>query len=141
MLVPEAVGGLVQLTVADLSFISLRLVLPALVACTEPDGDLVPMVKPQFEVGRDAVGHGVVRDPRLRARAVLEVADAAATCGLGVSGVTVSPLPGPSGNVEFFLWLRRDAPPVDPEAVYAAAAVRSDVDGAEIGGSDVDGER
>jgi 23S rRNA (cytidine1920-2'-O)/16S rRNA (cytidine1409-2'-O)-methyltransferase len=128
-LVPEAIGGPVQLTVADLSFISLRLVLPALLACTEPGGDLVPMVKPQFEVGRDAVGDGVVRDPELRARAVLDVAAAAATCGLGVAGVTASPLPGPSGNIEFFLWLRRDAPPVDPETVFAVAAARSDVDG------------
>src|SRR6185369_11041724 len=52
-LTPEAIGGPVALTVADLSFISLRLVLPALVACTEPHGDLIPMVKPQFEVGRE----------------------------------------------------------------------------------------
>jgi 23S rRNA (cytidine1920-2'-O)/16S rRNA (cytidine1409-2'-O)-methyltransferase len=86
------------------------------------------MVKPQFEVGRDAVGDGVVRDPQLRASAVLDVAAAAARSGLGVAGVAVSPLPGPSGNVEFFLWLRRDAPPVDRDAVYAAAA-KSDVDG------------
>jgi 23S rRNA (cytidine1920-2'-O)/16S rRNA (cytidine1409-2'-O)-methyltransferase len=128
-LVPEAIGGPVELTVADLSFISLRLVLPALVACTEAGGDLVPMVKPQFEVGRDAVGDGVVRDPALRAQAVLDVAESAAACGLGVSGVTVSPLPGPSGNVEFFLWLRRDAPPVDRDAVLTAAGVMSDVDG------------
>src|SRR6476660_5121962 len=72
-LTPDVIGGPVGLTVADLSFISLRLVLPALLACTEPDGDLVPMVKPQFEVGREQVGDGVVRDPALRADAVLEV--------------------------------------------------------------------
>ena len=78
------------------------------------------MVKPQFEVGRDGVGRGgVVRDPQLRAGAVLDVASAAAELGLGVAGVTVSPLPGPSGNVEFFLWLRRDAPPVDAARVEA----------------------
>lgn len=117
-LTPESIGGPVELTVADLSFISLRLVLPALVACTVPGGDVVPMVKPQFEVGRDGVGKGgVVRDPSLRARAVLDVAEAAYDLGLGVAGVTVSPLPGPSGNVEFFLWLRRGAPPVDPAVV------------------------
>jgi 23S rRNA (cytidine1920-2'-O)/16S rRNA (cytidine1409-2'-O)-methyltransferase len=121
-LTPEAIGGTVDLTVADLSFISLRLVLPALVACTGPDGDLVPMVKPQFEVGRERVGAGgVVRDPELRAEAVLDVADAAAALGLGVAGVVRSPLPGPSGNVEFFLWLRRDAPPVNQEAVRRVA--------------------
>ncbi|NJC71811.1 TlyA family RNA methyltransferase [Planosporangium thailandense] len=121
-LTPEAIGGTVDLTVADLSFISLRLVLPALAACTAPDGDLVPMVKPQFEVGRERVGAGgVVRDPQVRADAVLDVAAAAGELGLGVAGVVHSPLPGPSGNIEFFLWLRRDAPPVNPEAVRRVA--------------------
>jgi 23S rRNA (cytidine1920-2'-O)/16S rRNA (cytidine1409-2'-O)-methyltransferase len=119
-LTPDQIGGPVSLTVADLSFISLRLVLPALAACTAPDGDLVPMVKPQFEVGRDGIGErGVVRSLELRASAVLDVAATAAELGLGVAGVTVSPLPGPQGNVEFFLWLRRDAPPVDPTAVIS----------------------
>ena len=113
-LTPEAIGGPVELTVADLSFISLRLVLPALAACTEPDGDLALMVKPQFEVGKERVGAGgVVRDWRLRAEAVMDVAAAAAELGLGVAGVTASPLPGPSGNVEFFVWFRRDAAPAD----------------------------
>jgi 23S rRNA (cytidine1920-2'-O)/16S rRNA (cytidine1409-2'-O)-methyltransferase len=113
-LTADQIGGPVELTVADLSFISLRLVLPALAACTVPDGDLVPMVKPQFEVGRERVGPGgVVRDPGLRATAVLDVAGYAAGLGFGVAGVVASPLPGPSGNVEFFLWLRRDAPPAD----------------------------
>jgi len=115
---PDQLGGPVQLTVADLSFISLRLVLPALAACTDPGGDLLPMVKPQFEVGRDRLGAGgVVREPALRSEAVLGVADAAGMLGLGVAGVVPSPLPGPSGNVEFFLWLRRGAPPVDPSEV------------------------
>ena len=119
-LTPQAIGGPVDLTVADLSFISLRLVLPALAACTAPDGDLVPMVKPQFEVGRAQVGAGgVVRDPQLHARAVLDVAEAGSALGLGVAGVARSPLPGPSGNVEFFLWLRRGAPPADEAAVFA----------------------
>jgi 23S rRNA (cytidine1920-2'-O)/16S rRNA (cytidine1409-2'-O)-methyltransferase len=116
---PEQIGGRVGLTVADLSFISLRIILKNLVECTEPDGDIVPMVKPQFEVGRDRVGAGgVVRDPALRAEAVLDVARAAENFGLGVVGVVASPLPGPSGNVEFFLWLRADAPPVDPDLVH-----------------------
>jgi 23S rRNA (cytidine1920-2'-O)/16S rRNA (cytidine1409-2'-O)-methyltransferase len=119
-LAPEAIGGQVGLTVADLSFISLRLVLPALAGCTEAEGDLALMVKPQFEVGKERVGAGgVVRDPALRAEAVLDVAAAARAEGLGVAGVVASPLPGPSGNVEFFLWLRRDAPEVDAEQVRA----------------------
>jgi 23S rRNA (cytidine1920-2'-O)/16S rRNA (cytidine1409-2'-O)-methyltransferase len=122
-LTPEAIGGPVDLTVADLAFISLRVVLPALARCTHSDGDLLPMVKPQFEVGRQRVGAGgVVRDPELRAAAVLDVAGAAADLGLGVAGVVASPLPGPAGNVELFLWLRRDAPPADPAAVRHAVA-------------------
>jgi 23S rRNA (cytidine1920-2'-O)/16S rRNA (cytidine1409-2'-O)-methyltransferase len=122
-LTPDLIGGVVDLTVADLSFISLRLVLPALAACTAPDGDLALMVKPQFEVGRERVGPGgVVRDPELRAEAVLDVAAAAGGLGLGVAGVTASPLPGPSGNVEFFVWFRRDAPPAVPERVRAVVA-------------------
>jgi 23S rRNA (cytidine1920-2'-O)/16S rRNA (cytidine1409-2'-O)-methyltransferase len=122
-LTPEAIGGPVDLTVADLSFISLRLVLPALAACTRPEGDLALMVKPQFEVGRERVGAGgVVRDAETRTRAVLEVCGAAAALNLGVAGVTASPLPGPSGNVEFFVWFRRDASPADPDRIRAVVA-------------------
>ena len=91
---------------ADLSFISLRTVLPALAACTS--GILLPMVKPQFEVGRQRLGAGgVVRDPALRLAALRDVAAAARELGLRLSGAVASPLPGPSGNVEFFLCLRR----------------------------------
>jgi len=122
-LTPDAVGGTVDLTVGDLSFISLRLVLPALRVCTSTDGDLVLMVKPQFEVGKERVGSGgVVRDPELRAQAVLAVAGTAADLGLGLAGVVASPLPGPSGNVEFFVWLRQDAPAPDETVVRAAVA-------------------
>ena len=104
---PDDIGGAAQVTVADLSFISLRLVLPALTACTRPDGWLLPMVKPQFEVGKSRVGpKGVVRQPALRAEAVAAVATAAAELDWLTVGVTVSPLPGPSGNVEFFCALR-----------------------------------
>jgi 23S rRNA (cytidine1920-2'-O)/16S rRNA (cytidine1409-2'-O)-methyltransferase len=107
-LTPEAIGGPVDLVVGDLSFISLELVLDALLGVTAADGDLALMVKPQFEVGKDRVGKGgVVRDLALRAEAVTSVADAAARRGWGARSVTTSPLPGPAGNVEFFLWLRR----------------------------------
>lgn len=121
-LTAAAIGGAVDLVVADLSFISLRLVLPALAGCARAEADLLPMVKPQFELGRGRVGAGVVRDPVDRATAVLDVAHSAADLGLGVAGIARSPLPGPAGNVEFFLWLRRDAGPVDPAAVAAAVA-------------------
>lgn len=107
----ETIGGRVDLVVADLSFISLKLVLPAFVACVAPGGDLLPMVKPQFEVGKDRVGSGgVVRDPALRAEAVLDVAREAQRQGLRTLGAVASPLPGPSGNVEYFLWLRAGEP-------------------------------
>ena len=109
---PAIVGGSVDLVVADLSFISLRKVLPGLVGCVAGDGDLLLMVKPQFEVGRGRVGaDGVVRSPDLRAEAVAGVADSAAELGFGVAGASVSRLPGPAGNIEYFLWCRRDAGP------------------------------
>ncbi len=105
-LTPQLVGGLVELLVADLSFISLTLVLPALQGCVEERGDLVLMVKPQFEVGRDRLpSGGVVRDPEDRRNAVRQVTDRASRLELGVHGVVASPLPGPSGNVEYFVWL------------------------------------
>ncbi|KNB50281.1 TlyA family RNA methyltransferase [Streptomyces caatingaensis] len=116
-------GKPVDLVVGDLSFIPLGLVLPALVACTAPGADLVMMVKPQFEVGKERLGSGgVVRSPELRAEAVKGVARRAAGLGLGVLGVTASPLPGPSGNVEYFLWLRAGAPELDPADVDRAVA-------------------
>ncbi|WP_380168509.1 TlyA family RNA methyltransferase [Jannaschia sp. R86511] len=97
-----------DLVVADLSFISLALVLPALVGTATPDAAHLLMVKPQFEVGRDKVGAGgVVRDPALRAAAVLSVVEQARTLGRRLVAATASPLPGPSGNVEYFVLLRR----------------------------------
>ncbi|MBI1376195.1 MAG: TlyA family rRNA (cytidine-2'-O)-methyltransferase [Frankiales bacterium] len=102
-----------DLVVADLSFISLSLVLAPLAAVVTDDADLVLMVKPQFEVGKEQVGPGgVVRDPALRSDAVRRIAAAALALGLGTAGVVASPLPGPSGNVEYFLHLRRGAGPL-----------------------------
>ena len=111
------------LVVADLSFISLTLVLPALAACAAPDADFVLLVKPQFEVGKGRVGSGgVVREAADRADAVRRVTSAAGRLGLGVLGVTASPLPGPAGNVEYFVWLRRGAPPLDDNQLERAIA-------------------
>jgi 23S rRNA (cytidine1920-2'-O)/16S rRNA (cytidine1409-2'-O)-methyltransferase len=98
---PEAV-------VADLSFISLRLVLPALASVARPEADHVLLVKPQFEVGKELVGAGgVVRDPHLWLTALVGVAQAASEEGLGVAGAVASHLPGAAGNREFFIHLRR----------------------------------
>ncbi len=118
---PSRVAPPPEVVVADLSFISLTLVLPALAACAAPDADFALLVKPQFEVGKGRVGPGgVVRDPADRAAAVRGVCEAAAALGLGVRGVTASPLPGPAGNVEYFVWLRRGAPPLAEDGLRRA---------------------
>ena len=101
-----------DLAVADVSFISLALVLPALLGLMEPAGpgagvDLVVLVKPQFEVGRGRVGKGgVVRDPAAHADAMEAVVAAAAGLGLQPAGLIASPITGPAGNHEYLLWLR-----------------------------------
>ena len=120
----DMVGEPIDLVVADLSFISLTLVLPALAAVSKSDADFVVMVKPQFEVGREKLGAGgVVRDPALRKAAVIEVAESAYDVGLGTMGIAASPLPGPAGNVEYFLWLRRGAAEIDHATLDQAIAI------------------
>ncbi len=111
------------LIVSDLSFISLRTVLPALAGVAADDAQMLLMVKPQFEVGKERLGKGgVVRSPQLRAEAVSGVAQTALSLGLGCAGIAASPLPGPSGNVEYFLWLRRDWPPMREDDLERAIA-------------------
>ncbi len=128
---PAAVGGPVGLVVADLSFISLAAVLPALAALAEQGADLVLLVKPQFEAGRQAVGRGgVVRDPAARAAAVRSVAAAGAREGFGVAGVCPSSRPGPAGNVELFLHLRAGAGPLAERALADAVAEGASLPGA-----------
>ncbi len=106
-----------DLVVGDLSFISLTKVMPALVGIT-PQADFVLLVKPQFEVGKGQVGKGgVVRDPQQHAWALREVATAAREVGLGVAGLTRSPLPGPSGNIEFVMWMHAGAGDLDPQRI------------------------
>lgn len=123
---PEDIGGTAALTVADLSFISLTLVVQPLAACTDPGGDLVLMVKPQFEIGKDRLGRtGVVSSERERRLAVEKVARAALDAGLDLRGLAVSPLPGQDGNVEYFLWIKRriseDLPKIEEREAAAAA--------------------
>lgn len=105
-LTPEHLPWAPEGVVADLSFISLRLVVRALVSVAADDADFVLMVKPQFEVGRDAIGKGgVVRDPALWVESMRAVADSARSLGLGLAGAAPSSVPGPAGNREFFLHL------------------------------------
>ena len=109
----QQLGEEVDLVVADLSFISLKLVIPALISVSKSDADYLLMVKPQFEVGKDKLGSGgVVREIALRKSAVLEVAQVAYDLGIGCLGVVASSLPGPAGNVEYFLWLKANAPAI-----------------------------
>ena len=125
-LTDASVPGGVDLVVGDLSFISLRLVIDSLARVTRPGGELLLMVKPQFEVGRGRVGRtGVVTDPQARQDAVGGVVQAARDAGLELRGAARSPLPGQDGNVEFFLHLRRSrdgetAPVDDAERIVAA---------------------
>jgi 23S rRNA (cytidine1920-2'-O)/16S rRNA (cytidine1409-2'-O)-methyltransferase len=96
----------IDLATLDLSFISLTLVLPKILEFLRPSGEILALVKPQFEVGKGQVGKGgVVRDPRLQQEAVQRVAAAAASLGLSVSPAFASPLKGPKGNQEYFLYL------------------------------------
>ena len=125
---PDDLGGPVDLTVADLSFISLVTVAPALARCTRVDGDFVLLVKPQFEAGKEDVGGGgVVRDPEVWHRVLSDVAEACRREGLEVVGTMASPLLGPAGNVEFFLHARgaeaalNDVPGSDADAAVDEA--------------------
>jgi 23S rRNA (cytidine1920-2'-O)/16S rRNA (cytidine1409-2'-O)-methyltransferase len=133
----EALGGAVfDMVVADLSFISLRTVAGPLVSMTRPGGDLVVLVKPQFEAGRNAVsrGRGVIRDPEVWRTALGEVIVALEEAGATMMGVMVSPLQGADGNVEYFAHLRRGSPgpraaggegEIDAAVAQAVAAVTS----------------
>jgi 23S rRNA (cytidine1920-2'-O)/16S rRNA (cytidine1409-2'-O)-methyltransferase len=122
---PPDIGGTVPVTVADLSFISLRTVLPVLVGLTEPNGDLVLLVKPQFEAGRQEAsrGKGVIRDPEVWRRVLTEVHSAALSQGATMMEAMVSPLTGADGNVEFLVRLCASpgTTPVDLDAVVAEA--------------------
>jgi 23S rRNA (cytidine1920-2'-O)/16S rRNA (cytidine1409-2'-O)-methyltransferase len=110
-----------SLATIDVSFISLTKVLPAVARCLAPGGEVLAMVKPQFELGRERVGRGVVRDAADRREAILLVARAASELGLPVRGFASSGLPGPKGNRETFVWCGGEGPEVaDLEAAILA---------------------
>jgi 23S rRNA (cytidine1920-2'-O)/16S rRNA (cytidine1409-2'-O)-methyltransferase len=119
---PEALPYRPDLVVADVSFISLTKVLPAVLACTAGRFDALAMVKPQFEVGRERIGKGgVVTDPALRRESLVTVAAAARAAGAAVLGFASSGLPGPKGNRETFVWLAEAGRPGAREDLEAAA--------------------
>jgi 23S rRNA (cytidine1920-2'-O)/16S rRNA (cytidine1409-2'-O)-methyltransferase len=106
----------------DVSFISLTKVMPAVARCLAPGGEALAMVKPQFELGRERVGRGVVRDDGDRHEAILRVAESARELGLTVRGFASSGLPGPKGNRETFVWCGGDGPEVADFQVALLAA-------------------
>lgn len=115
----EIIDNPAGLVVGDLSFISLTSVLPALIRISEDTADLLVMVKPQFEVGKNKLGkNGVVRDPEEHVRAVMKIVDSALNLNLSVLGIAPSPLPGPAGNVEYFVYLtKRDVSGLSREGI------------------------
>lgn len=118
----------VSIVSIDVSFIGLHLVLPAARAVLDPGGEIVALVKPQFEAGRADVGKGgVVRDPAVHQRVLREVVAAADCLGLGVYGVTASPLLGPAGNREFLIHLKPGAAAIDAEKAIDATVHAGDV--------------
>lgn len=118
-------GAQADLAVIDASFISLALVLPATLRLLTPAGQVIALIKPQFEAGKEDVGKGgVVRDPRIHRRVLEEIWSLVADLGLRVAGLIPSPLLGPAGNVEFLIWLRRglgDRTPATQEQMIQAA--------------------
>jgi 23S rRNA (cytidine1920-2'-O)/16S rRNA (cytidine1409-2'-O)-methyltransferase len=118
---PEDLPFPPDLAAVDVSFISLAKVLPAVASCLKPKGEVLAMVKPQFELGRERVRKGVVRDVADRREAILAVSRVATDLGLPVRGFASSGLPGPKGNRETFVWCGGDAAPLeDLEAAIEA---------------------
>lgn len=117
-----AIGGRVSLVVADVSFISLVTIAPALARCSTEDAELVLLVKPQFEAGRDRVGKGgIVRDATVHADVLRTVAIALNDCGIASVAAAASPVRGADGNREFFLYCVRNRAHADPEQLAAVA--------------------
>jgi 23S rRNA (cytidine1920-2'-O)/16S rRNA (cytidine1409-2'-O)-methyltransferase len=123
---PGRLAFVPSLATVDVSFISLAKVLPAVAACLAPGGEMLAMVKPQFELGKSRVGRGVVRDSADRREAILRVAEGAPALGLPVRGFASSGLPGPKGNRETFVWLGGEGPEVEDLEAAVAAVVEED---------------
>lgn len=122
---PEQIPEPIDLAVMDVSFISIRLVIPAVKALLKPDADYICLIKPQFEAGREEVGKkGVVRDPSVHEQVVLGILEFARQSGFTVMGLDYSPIKGPEGNIEYICHLKNglyDAPNIDVSAVVAAS--------------------
>ena len=120
----EQVPDEIQLAVIDVSFISLRIVLPAVKALLAPNGEIVCLIKPQFEAGKEKVGKkGVVRDISVHKEVLRDFVANAEALGFGVKGITFSPIKGPEGNIEYLGWLQQDgvSNPIDTDAIADAS--------------------
>ncbi|HEY45235.1 MAG TPA: TlyA family RNA methyltransferase [Anaerolineae bacterium] len=114
----ESLPEPIQLVTIDASFISLRILIPSVVRWLDRDAEVIALIKPQFEAGREAVGKGgVVRDPLVHQRVVRDVIDCAVEANLGPQAVMISPLRGPKGNLEFLLWCIKNADGVDTNSL------------------------
>ena len=124
---PEQLGEPLDLSVVDVSFISLKIVLPAIKALLKPTGQVLCLIKPQFEAGRDKVGKkGVVREAATHLEVVERVIGMAIENGFSVLGLEFSPVKGPEGNIEYLLYVEKsEAPAVAPEVDPAALVGRS----------------
>jgi len=119
----DEIGGEVELAVADLSFISLLTIAPALVRCTTADADVVLLVKPQFEAGRNQVGKGgIVRDPAVHAEVLVAVTAGLHDAGLGVIDAMRSPITGADGNHEFLVHCRKQVDRMTDDALCTIAS-------------------
>jgi 23S rRNA (cytidine1920-2'-O)/16S rRNA (cytidine1409-2'-O)-methyltransferase len=136
---PADLPFLASLATVDVSFIGLAKVLPAVATCLVPGGEMLAMVKPQFELEKGRVGRGVVRDPADRQEAVLKVALSARDLGLPIRGIASSGLPGPKGNRETFVWCGGDGAEVDDLEGAVAAADAESVDAGTAGGAEKEG--
>ena len=111
---PEQLGQLVDLASIDVAFISLEKVLPAVKAMLQPTGEIVALIKPQFEAGREKVGKkGVVRDAKVHEEVIFRIVSLVRQLGLVPKALTFSPVKGPEGNIEYLIWLSKDAAAAD----------------------------
>lgn len=122
---PAQLEGPVDIITMDVSFISTRLIFPVLADMLKDDGEVVSLIKPQFEAGKDKVGkHGVVRDPKVHLDVLRQCIESAAQAGLGLTAVTFSPIKGPKGNIEYFVYLKKGPAVCDATAARIEETVR-----------------
>ena len=127
LLAPDQLSAVPDFAACDVSFISLRLVLPAIATLLSPEGEAVVLIKPQFEAGRSAVGRGgLVKDPKVHLRVLQEMIETFHVNGFVIRGMTVSPIAGGDGNIEFLAWLGREGEEQipNPESLVREAHLR-----------------